>query len=225
MTQSMEDGSVETRIHGGTLVLLPERAAFWRENELLLVADPHFGKAATFRASGIPVPSGTTGEGLSRLRSAVLRTNARRIAFLGDLLHAEAGRSASMFAALAEWRRTNEDVDLLLVRGNHDRRAGDPPADLGIECVDAPHVMQPFVLAHYPAPHPDGYVLAGHVHPGVRLYGGGGLRERLPCFVFGEDYALLPAFGAFTGLADAEPDQNSRVFVIAGDSVVPIDMR
>jgi DNA ligase-associated metallophosphoesterase len=201
---------------------MPERAAFWREKRMLLIADPHLGKAAAFRASGVPVPAGTTGEGLSRLQSAVERSGAKTVAFLGDLLHAKAGRSASLFEALAEWRRTNLDVDILLVRGNHDRRAGDPPPDLGIDCVDAPHVIAPLVLAHHPASHDSGYVVAGHVHPGVRLYGPGGQRLRLSCFVFGRDYAVLPAFGDFTGLADAEPGVDTRVYAVADGAVIPV---
>ena len=213
---------VETRVKGATLVLLPERAAFWREKRMLLIADPHFGKAAAFRASGVPVPAGTTSEGLSRLQSAVSRSGAQCVAFLGDLLHAKAGRSASLFDALADWRRTNAKVEILLVRGNHDRRAGDPPSDLGIECVDAPHVIPPLVLAHHPASHEGGYVVAGHVHPGVRLYGPGGQRVRLPCFVFGRNYAVLPAFGDFTGLADAEPDADTRVYAVADEAVIPV---
>ena len=47
-------------VAGETLLLFPERAALLAQTQTLLVADPHFGKAATFRSSGIPVPAGTT---------------------------------------------------------------------------------------------------------------------------------------------------------------------
>jgi len=216
------DGDHELTVRGQSLVLLPERAALWRETETLLVADPHWGKAATFRASGIPVPSGTTQDALDRVRSLTARTAARRIVFLGDLLHARAGRSEAMFQALGEWRVADPTTEIVLVRGNHDRQAGDPPSSLRIECVNAPWPAPPFVLAHHPVARPDGYVIAGHVHPGVRLYGAGGQRERLPCFVFGPDYAVLPAFGDFTGLADAEPDPGHDVYAIADDRVISI---
>ena len=45
---------------GQQLDLLAERAIHWIEQRTLLIADPHFGKASVFRASGIPIPSGTT---------------------------------------------------------------------------------------------------------------------------------------------------------------------
>lgn len=218
----MSETDLEISVRDQTLVLMHERAAFWREAGILLVADPHFGKAASFRASGIPVPSGTTDEGLSRLTAIVSRTNPKLIVFLGDLLHAREGRSTGMLSALAEWRRENTQIDLMLVRGNHDRRAGDPPGELGMSCVDAPFLSSPFVLAHHPVQNENGYVIAGHVHPGVRLYGTGRQRERLPCFVFGESTAVMPAFGDFTGLADADPDSSARIYAIADTAVIEV---
>ena len=217
-----DSGDIVIDLRGELLTLLPERAAFWQGASTLLVADPHWGKAATFRASGIPVPSGTTREALDRLTSAVHRMSANRVVFLGDLLHAREGRSNDMFAALATWRSSNAGIDVVLVRGNHDRRAGDPPAELGIQCVNAPHMAAPFVFAHHPATDPAGYVLAGHVHPGIRLYGSGGQRERLACFYIGRELAILPAFGDFTGLADVEPVEGDSVYAVADDRVIQV---
>ena len=213
----MNDGDLDISILGETLTLLPERAVFWKSRSTLFIADPHWGKAATFRAYGIPVPSGTTDEGIARLNSIVQRTSASHVIFLGDLLHAKAGRSSEMFAAVGAWRRKNPDVEMLLVRGNHDRRAGDPPDELGIRCTDAPHPMSPFVLDHHPRVNASGYVLAGHIHPGVRVVG-----ERLPCFSVGRDVAVLPAFGEFTGLAIISPVEGDRIFAIAEDCVIEL---
>lgn len=218
----MTEGDFEVLIRGESLVLLPERAMYWPAQDTLFVADPHWGKAAAFRAHGIPVPSGTTDEGITRLDRLVQRTSAMRVIFLGDLLHAKAGRSAEMFAALSEWRRSRPDVDLLLVRGNHDQRAGDPPSELGIRCTDAPFSMQPFVLDHHPRSSDLGYVLSGHVHPGVRICGAGRQMEKLPCFFFGRDVAVLPAFGDFTGLAIVEPEEADSVYAIADETIVLI---
>ena len=43
-------------------LFLPERAAFWRDASTLLVADCHFGKTASFRRHGLPVPEGSTAD-------------------------------------------------------------------------------------------------------------------------------------------------------------------
>ncbi|HUQ19711.1 MAG TPA: ligase-associated DNA damage response endonuclease PdeM [Gemmatimonadaceae bacterium] len=210
-------------IQGEEVSLLPERAAYWHKEKALLVADPHWGKAATFRAEGIPVPSGTTREAIERLSSIIHRTDAERVIFLGDLLHAKEGRSQSMFTALREWRDALSNVEVVLVRGNHDRRAGDPPLDLRITCVDAPFPAPPFLFAHHPVPSDDGYVIAGHIHPAIRLSGRARQSARLPCFLIGDQLAILPAFGDFTGVADIDPAPEDRVFAIVEDDVIELD--
>jgi DNA ligase-associated metallophosphoesterase len=216
----MTDARVE--VAGEALVLLPERCVLRERTSTLLVADAHWGKAAAFRAAGVPVPGGTTGEGLARLDAALVRTGARRIAFLGDLLHAREGRAPATLSLIAAWRERHGDVEMRLVRGNHDRAAGDPPRELGIDCVDEPFADAPFVYRHHPRDDPRGYVLAGHVHPAVTLRGVGRQRQRLACFWFGAGCAVLPAFGPFTGTAGVEPRPGDRVFVVAGGEVVEV---
>ncbi len=39
---------------------------------MLLIADPHFGKAASFRSRGIAVPVGTTRYDLDRLAELII---------------------------------------------------------------------------------------------------------------------------------------------------------
>ena len=219
---SGEVGALDVDVAGERLTLLSERAAWWSRARTLLVADPHFGKAATFRASAIPVPRGTTTEGLARLDRLIARTDATRIVFLGDYLHAREGRAPETLRALGEWRAAHAGVELVLVRGNHDRRAGDPPAEAGVRCVDAPLVEPPFVFAHYPVASDQGYVLAGHLHPGVPLSGRGRMRERVPCFWFGRGYGVLPAFGEFTGLADVTAEPGDQVVAVADGSLVEV---
>jgi DNA ligase-associated metallophosphoesterase len=215
-------GGVEVEVAGERVALLAERALFRPSVSALYVADPHWGKAATFRAAGVPVPGGTTAEGLARLSRALERTGAARIVFLGDLFHAREGKAAKTLELLAAWREGHRHVAMTLVRGNHDRRAGDPPPQLAIEPCDPPCLASPFVLAHHPVESPAGYVLAGHVHPSVTLLGRGRQRQRLPCFHFGARVGILPAFGAFTGTADVDVAPGDRVFVVAGDEVLPV---
>src|SRR5215212_9326580 len=150
-------------IAGEQVYLLNERALYWPGASTLVVADLHWGKAATFRSVGIPIP--TTSDDLARLDSALQRTQARRMVVLGDLFHAKAGRVAShTLAELRRWRSLAAPVEILLVRGNHDRHAGDPPADLRINCINAPAFVPPFIFRHEPAVSDGGYGLAGHVH-------------------------------------------------------------
>jgi DNA ligase-associated metallophosphoesterase len=213
---------LETELSGETVRLQPERALFIPRTETLLIADPHWGKAATFRASGLAVPGGTTEEGLARLSRALERTGARRLVILGDLFHARAGRAPRTLAAARAWRERHADLAITLIRGNHDRHAGDPPGELRIDCCDPPCAEPPFVLSHHPFAAAEGYVLAGHLHPSVTLRGAGRQRQRLPCFHFGAHGAVLPAFGDFTGTAEVTVEPGDRIYVVAGDRVMEV---
>jgi DNA ligase-associated metallophosphoesterase len=207
------------QVGGCTLQLLPQRAALLVEHRSLLVADAHIGKAVSFRKLGVPVPGGTTTETLQRLSAAIERTGAQRVVFLGDLLHSARSRSPATWDAVARWRTAHAGLQLTLVRGNHDGHAGDPPPAWAIECRDGPLLIGDLALTHHPEPLPGTYVLAGHVHPAAVIGGRAGQRLRLPCFHFGPQVGVLPAFGAFTGMQVLPRASGDRVYVIAEDAV------
>lgn len=214
------DADAVVTIAGESLRLCAERAVYWPRASTLLVADPHFGKAASFRALGVPVPRGTTGDALARLDALIHRLVPARVVFLGDFLHAREGRTAETFDALAAWRASHASIEMRLVRGNHDRRAGDPPSEVGIACVDGPLIEAPFALSHHPHVVSGSYVLAGHVHPCAVLAGVARQHERLRCFHFARDVGVLPSLGDFTGCAVIEPVEGDRVWVVAEGRVL-----
>jgi DNA ligase-associated metallophosphoesterase len=212
----------ECLVAGETLVLLHEKAVFWPAKKALFVADFHLGKAASFRHAGIPLPSGTTSENVERLGRAIDRTRASEVVFLGDFLHSKEGRAPSTFARFAQWRAARRGLDLTIVRGNHDKKAGDPPEAWGVRCIEAGERLGPFILNHEPGASRGGYALAGHIHPAVRLSASGEKSLRLPCFWFGARFGVLPAFGAFTGNAEVLPRKGDQVFVIAEQEVLQV---
>lgn len=204
------------------ITLMPERVAFWPAQRVLFVADVHVGKAAAFRALSVPAPEGNLADDLARLTCAIERTDAQRIVMLGDVLHAKHGRADHVLQQVAAWRETHSHRQFLVVRGNHDVRAGDPPDDWRMDCVDAPAMLAPFVLCHEPCESDAGYVLCGHMHPAFRLYGKGATSITLPCFAVGARRMVLPAFGSFTGNALIKPAAGERIAVIADDEVIAI---
>lgn len=215
---------VEYALGAATLALLPERAVWVDGARMLLIADLHLGKASSFRRHGVPVPEGTTADNLERLSALCAAWRPRCIAFLGDFLHAPEARAPSTLGALTAWRRDHADVELLLVRGNHDRRAGDPPPWLGAHCVDEPHGIagaSGLSLSHHPRRVDGMFVVAGHVHP-CAVAGRGFERMRLPCFHAVDGCLTLPAFGAFTGMHPIGRALGDRVFVVAGERVVEL---
>lgn len=215
------------RLAGQDALLHPSGTLYLSAERTLLVADAHFGKAVSFRKLGVPVPSGTTAGTLAKLDAALADTQAQQVVFLGDFLHSVRSHSPGTLGVLQQWRDARADLQLTLVRGNHDDRAGDPPASLRFTVVDEPLRLGPFALCHHPRPVIGAYVLAGHWHPCISITGRAFERLRLPCFWLGDDsgalpaqaVGILPAFGSFTGMHRIEPRAGDRIFPIAGDVV------
>jgi uncharacterized protein len=204
---------------GERLHLLPERALWWPAAHTLFVADVHLGKAASYRALGQPVPAGTTQDNLDRLQAVLAAQQAQRLVVLGDFLHAASARTPSVLAAIAHWREQHAALELVLVRGNHDNHAGDPPPQWGMAVVDEPWALGPFVCCHHPQAQAHGFVLAGHEHPVCQLQGPGRDAMRLPCFASTAQGATLPAFGAFTGGHPVRPRPGLALHAIGAGRV------
>lgn len=220
------------RLAGEEVVLLGQRALFWPRRSTLVVADLHWGKADSFRATGLPLPGavvdGVLAADLGRLDRAVEATAARRLLVLGDLIHARDGVTPALTAKVAAWRRTldRRGVERLeLIPGNHDRHVSQLPPEWQVAVLAEVVDEGPFRFTHAPPPGADSagapYVLAGHVHPVARLRGGGD-SLRLPCFHLGSRAGVLPAFSELTGGHRLGRREGDRVFVVVEERVVEV---
>lgn len=208
---------------GAPVRLYAERALFLPGADTLVIADLHLGKADHFRRAGIALPRGGTSHDLERLDALLERTGAARLLVLGDLVHGMLP-DAPWRARWMAWRRRHPRLPIEAVAGNHDRILRRNPAQAAaLELTlhaDGLH-EPPFVFAHaaedVPADAP-GYVLAGHLHPVLRLPG----LPQLPAFRFGASGGVLPAFTAFAGGQAFAPEAGERVFVCAPDALVAV---
>lgn len=208
---------------GEQFELLSEGAVHRLRHNTLIVADLHFGKAASFRAAGVPVPSGTTQAQLEKLDAAINRSGANHVVILGDLLHSSNGRSGGMIDAVAQWRARWSELPITLVRGNHDLNAGDPPMAWQMDCVDEPYILHGLCLCHHPdAAMHDMPTMAGHVHPAARIHDHGVSSTRVRCYHFARRLAVLPAFGPFIGSHIINAQTDDRVFGIVDGEIVEL---
>jgi DNA ligase-associated metallophosphoesterase len=212
--------SATTEFGGEELHLLPERAVWWPAEGTLFVADLHVGKEASFRAAGLPVPDVFVRD-LARLSHLIQRLTAKRVLILGDLLHDRSAHGVRVVSAFTAWRRTMRGIHIGLIRGNHDRRAGDPPSGWNVECLDEPSARGNLQLRHRPRFEDAKPTLAGHLHPKFRMIQGPD-HLRLPCFLMRRKTLVLPAFGDFIDHAVIARQPNDSVFVVAGSEVIQI---
>jgi DNA ligase-associated metallophosphoesterase len=223
---------------GLRLLLFGERALAVPELGLLIASDAHFGKDQSLRAAGLAVPPGALARDLARLDGLLAACQPRSMVWLGDLIHSETSLAPENEAELAAWFAAHRDLEIVLVRGNHDRRAGDPPDAWGLDCRDGPLRIGALELCHYPPDQradrsppqpgePARLWLAGHLHPGVDLRGRSGARVRAPCFRLlprsprRPAGLVLPAFGSLTGIHPTPPDPGERRFLCSAEGVFP----
>ena len=203
-----------------SLRLLPEGALWVDDGKVLVVADVHLGKAATFRAFGLPVPEGDNARDLQRLLELVRKCRAAHLVIAGDLFHAPSGINPELRSALADFIAAL-CIPVSLVVGNHDAKIVNLPREL----KSAPHLDlgENLRIIHDPG-HASGERLhiSGHWHPRVRIPDGRRTSLRLPCFLFRNNTLVLPAFGSFTGGAILSRESDDRIFVALHDKVIEL---
>jgi len=224
--KSLYEETARIKIAGEDALLLPQKAVFLAASKTLVVADVHIGKGASFRARTFFAPDGMTSRDLNCLSKLIHKYKAERLIVLGDLVHAQDGLTKDEVTLFEQFRQENAEIEMLLIMGNHDRKAR-LPRSWQIERVPGELCEGPFIFSHEyeESERPkktEGYVLSGHIHPSVILRGQGKQRERLPCFWLRRKYAVLPSFGVFTGSFTVRPSQLDKIFVVAHDAVIPM---
>lgn len=206
---------------GEELILDKERALFLPKHQLLAISDLHLGKSAHFRQAGLQVPSTIAQTDLQRLSLLIKQYSPKTLLINGDMFHHGLNADIDEFSV---WRKQYQELNFLLVKGNHDRLSDANYAAMNIEIHEPSFCLGPFCFIH-DAPNGMGeelYPISGHIHPGVTIVGKAKQRLKFPCFYFGKDYAVLPAFSLFTGLYTVYPKANERIFAVTPKSVVEV---
>ena len=217
----MIEGALSFEIQGETLLLLCQKAIYWQQQSTLLVADVHLGKGGHFRKAGIAIPPELAQADLVVLSDLIRVLQPTHLVFLGDLFHSDLNNDWDWFVL---WRAQFPKLEITLVLGNHDVITPGlyTANNIGV-CTSM--FVAPFLLLHHPLPSAElekanGYVLCGHVHPGVYIKGKARQSVTLPCFVFNNRQGILPSFGRFTGKVALAYAPGDAVFGVLNDSVI-----
>ncbi len=207
-----------------TLWLSAARCIFWEDEKILIVSDLHMGKSGHFRKSGIGIPQNIFKEDLQRLFSQIQFFKPKTVMIAGDMFHSNANKEINFFI---KWRKDIAFVEFFLIRGNHDILSKKIYKEAGVEVFENKYLFKNFCFTHDISTDCEVsgeklFTFSGHIHPGIKMNGSGHQSLMLPCFYFGKNYAVLPAFSAFTGLAKIKPASTDHVFAIVENSVIKI---
>lgn len=211
---------IKHTINQNDFILHSNRTVFWEQEKILILSDLHLGKTGHFRKSGIGVPAAIMKEDMQRFVAAIQFYKPSLVVIVGDLFHSVENKEHELFL---KWRKDLQHVAMLLIKGNHDIVPDAWYKKAGIEIAEKMWRKNNFAFVHHiedADPGSDDYFFSGHIHPAISIKGLGKQSLRFPCFYFAENYAVLPAFGKFTGTYLIEPAKNETAFAVVEDSVI-----
>lgn len=204
--------------------LSAERAIFWENQSTLILSDTHFGKTGHFRKNGIGVPQAVFQEDLQRMIDLLIFFKPTRLLVVGDLFHSAANLELNLFA---KWRSDFTQLEMVLVKGNHDILADQWYQEHQIIVQKGIYQLGPFQFVHEPMNSLDltemPFLFSGHLHPGVSLSGMGKQSLHFPCFYFSKTSCILPAFSRFSGTATVKKKKDNTIFAIVNQQLIEIN--
>jgi DNA ligase-associated metallophosphoesterase len=208
---------------GQTFWLSGQRAMYWEDAQTLIASDLHLGKGGHFRKSGIALPQQMMKHDLMRLFDLLQHFKPKTLLVVGDMFHSEANKELDWFS---RWRNDMAQLNITLVKGNHDILHKDWYHQNGIELQDT-WQQSNIHFVHDPAelsikPGAGTGFISGHIHPGIRISGIGRQTLRFPCFYFSKQQCILPAFGLFTGTFALKPKKADVVYAIADQKIISL---
>ncbi len=191
------------------------RVIYWPRRKILMAADLHWGKTQFLRNHGIAVSDAVLDADLDRLSHAIDDYDVQSFIVLGDLIHHEASLSPAIIDKIAAFRE-KRPVELILVKGNHDRYTKFP-VQWGI-VEENTLIVDNFLLVHDQKKREKRYQFCGHVHPMMRLTSSHD-SLRLPSFMLLEKVCYLPAYSHLTGGKDMKLLRGEKALVLMPDGL------
>tara|TARA_R110000868_G_scaffold104270_4_gene286923 strand:- start:97527 stop:98231 length:705 start_codon:yes stop_codon:yes gene_type:complete len=206
-----------------TLHLMKEKAIWLEQENALLLADTHFGKAAHFRKAGIPVPESIHLDDFHRISNLLDKTGASTVIFLGDLFHSESNES---WFTLLEFIELFPQLNFHLVMGNHDILPETLYQGSTLKIHKGNLLLGNLILSHEPQKglQKGSLNICGHIHPGIVIRKSSIQKFRLPAFYYKNNTLIMPAFGQFTGLYSMDLNTAECVMVATPEKVIPIKL-
>ncbi len=218
----MTNGTVGKLLLGPTRVLVDAQtvldarlALYHRVERWLAVADVHFGYELSQRAAGALFPLWGMDSVEARLLALLEDYRPERLVIAGDFVHDRTAREP----ALALLERLRARCEVVLVAGNHDRRA------FAATEMQAACLTEGFCFhhgdGHPPAEAAGRREIIGHHHPAGTLRDGAGVALKLPAFVETAGRWVLPAFSPWAAGGHGRFGGGARRWLCSPKRILP----
>lgn len=201
------------------LILTPCRSVYYPKESAVIIADLHLGKTTHFRKHGIGIPKNIADSDLETLTEILEHFSAEKLIIAGDFFHADENSELDLFH---RFRTEFENVDIILVKGNHDRLRTKIYSDFSIRLIKGNMVFENFGIAHDYDPNSKKPQISGHLHPGVFIKGRGRQYLKFPAFVYNSSNLILPAFSRFTGLYTRFPKDKFQYIAVLDKALLQV---
>ncbi|MFB6115446.1 MAG: metallophosphoesterase [Candidatus Nanohalobium sp.] len=187
-------------------------ALYHREMELIVISDLHLGLEGGMSAKGSYIPQFQLDELLEDLEELRRRTDATRLLVNGDLKNEFKTSLYSERTEIEEFIEKAEGLfdEIILIKGNHDTFIESTVEKMGYE-LKKYHLENKILFTHGHISldelevEPEEYetVVIGHEHPALELKDEIGVKEKVNCFLYGENnqgkaFIVMPAFSTIS---------------------------
>lgn len=185
-------------------------AVYIDQIDSLVISDLHLGMESLMAESGTLMPKFQLKEMKAELEKLVNNAHPERLIVCGDIKHEFSGATRDErkeVEALIDFL-SDHLKQIILVKGNHDNYL-----IYAVDKYDNVLLEEQFIIDNYCFMHGDkvdkdidkkgvDYLIIGHEHPALTLKDKIGVREKLPCFLYGRmknniKIVVMPAFSRF----------------------------
>ena len=201
------------------LILTNKRALYWVEQNSLIISDLHLGKTAHFRKNGLALPTQLILNDLARLSELIQHFRVKKLMIIGDFIHAGYNSEFDLFT---KWKEDYSSLEIILIKGNHDRVSDIYFSELGIKSIHSELEIYPFLFSHEFIETEKYFVISGHIHPGVNLVSKVKNNHKFRCFIKTNNQLILPAFSSFAGTNTKDHPLHATYFIFTDDDIFEI---
>jgi len=179
-------------------IIEPHPAIYISSINSILIADLHLGYEGIMAEQGVFLPKIQFKKEMEALEDIISKKDAERIILLGDVKHEFSETSYHEFKEVKDLfiflKERFKEVDL--IKGNHDNYIFYVTSKYGVNLHDELEIGDYFLIhGHkYPSKRIERFLILGHEHPAIAIYDEIGVKEKIKCFLVGENILVMPAF-------------------------------